>query len=434
MSADNSSVPQGSQTSVAQTMPALVASSTALVEQTIDEVFDREPEEALPLVEQLLDQLTSHASGTVVDAGYRTVLETLWNFFNAIRVMRTEANAAESFNGFQAAVSGFDQLGRVELRDLSVGMGTYVSAIAELQKYNIGEAVSRFAKGKDYLKNAGKFGSKFETFIDFSEPDILFTSAVQALLVLDYATAKTLIDRATQASVLVANKYFAPSEPNYDFFLGMSLFYQAYYKCMRALNEFNQFEYDRLARDESLAREASDALPQLARGDVTNIIVQRLNYQAIGYKALLESIHELAAIMQKVFNSTFKTDLTALTKLRTKVQNANDSFSKVGPDAAPLVRFCTQLTNQINNLERLAKPSKKDFGALSGLVSCALFLPLFLIISWVNANSSVKLEGKAVIAAAMVMALIGGFGFGALKFKSLIFPSLVRSRAEKNDE
>jgi len=111
-----------------------------------------------------------------------------------------------------------------------------------------------------------------------------------------------------------------------------------------------------------------------------------------------------------------------LEPLKKKIRKASDLFSKAGDEAVVYVRMCDQLYNSVNNLERISKPNKKDFGIFSGLVSCALFLPLFLIISWANWFFKIGLEARTIITSSIVLALIGAFGFGALKFKSLIFP------------
>jgi hypothetical protein len=138
---------------------------------------------------------------------------------------------------------------------------------------------------------------------------------------------------------------------------------------------------------------------------------------------LLGAVQEFAAAMQKILRSTFKPDVRTFSAIRSEVLRASDLAAKLGPQGVVIVRLCGNLRDQIYNLERLAKPKKKDFGTLSGIVASALFLPLFLVTSWANQRFAMGLSGGTVMYYTGFLALIGGFGYGALKFKS-IFKSI----------
>ena len=109
--------------------------------------------------------------------------------------------------------------------------------------------------------------------------------------------------------------------------------------------------------------------------------------------------------------------------IKMKVRKAGGLAAEAGPTAMLLVRYCDELSGQIDNLEKVASPGKKDFGAFSGLVACALFLPLFLGVSSANWLLDSPLSEQALLGPSFVLALIGGFGSGALKYTSIIFPS-----------
>jgi hypothetical protein len=132
--------------------------------------------------------------------------------------------------------------------------------------------------------------------------------------------------------------------------------------------------------------------------------------------------------MQKIFQSTFKSNPHNLSLLKQKIQTANDLAAKSGPDALSLIRHCDQLRVQIDNFEKISKPKRKDFGKFSGLITAALFLPIFLIASWANTTFEVDTESNNIIYISAILSLIGGFGYGALKFIEILQPF---SRSEK---
>jgi hypothetical protein len=145
-------------------------------------------------------------------------------------------------------------------------------------------------------------------------------------------------------------------------------------------------------------------------------------------ESLLPLYAQLGQVMTNVLRATFKPDVKTLQPLRDRIAKAKEAIAKAGPTGIVLIRYCDGLSRQVDNLQRLAEPSKKDFGAFSGLVAAALFLPLFLAISWGNSLFNVGLGAVPIATTCLTVALIGGFGLGALKFRSLIFPSSATAR------
>lgn len=384
--------------------------------QLVEEVF-ASVEDAQPIVEKKLQELG--ATGNPSPA-LKTALQSLWNYFEAIRVIRSEGDFARASGLLQSSAEGFNEVGRGELRDLSVGMGVYVTAVVELQAMNIGQGLELLAKVKEYLQSAGQYGGIFEPLIDQMQPDALFLAGVKAAMSLDHANAKILFDEASQAAERVSSKYYEEGQPLYYTFRGLGHFHKAYGTFFRATNEFSRFEYDKIA-GQDLVDDAIQARDLLRKGDTDNAVVRNVLHLSEALIQLLEMLSESSKLMLTVLRSTFKPDLRTLARLRKKVQAARDSVSLAGPQAVGLVRYCDQLVEQIDNLERLAKPSKKDFGIFSGIVACVLFLPLFLVVSWANSIFNTGLEAPTLITTCVILALIGGFGFGAVKFKDLIF-------------
>jgi hypothetical protein len=391
-----------------------------LMAQTIDKFFAVGVDDALPLIEDAIQALDRQTAGAEFETTQIT-LRALWNYFEAIRVIKTKGDFVAARKSLQSAKSGFDQMGLDELRDLSIGMGVYAEAVTELQKLNISRALDLFENVKMYLESAGKFGSKFKPLIDHMEPEALFVAAVNAMMTSDFASAKVLTEQASQTAQNMANCYYKTEDPLYCSFHGLARFYKAYYTVNRSFRDFNQFNYNELT-SKDLEQDAVEAKELMNKGDTNNVIFNNVIYLCECNIQLLCLIRDLAKLMQTIFRSTFKPDPRNLISLKQKIRVAGNAASQAGPQAVALVRFCDQLSIQVDNLERLARPSKKDFGAFSGLIACAAFLPLFLIVSWVNARLGAGLEGSTLITACLVLALIGGFGFGALRFKSLIFP------------
>ena len=402
-------------------LPPISREDQAFVEQIVDQIFEANLDKRLPLIEKFINTLKPQKVGSAFET-LQITLKSLWEFFAAIRYVRSEGDFLEASKLFRSAAEGFGQVGKRELRDLSIGFVVYLEAVTELQKMNIGQAMELFKMIKEYLKNAGKYGRIFEQFVDEIEPDAIFVGAVNALMQLDFANAKALIEKASQAAEKVAHNYYREGEPLYNTFQGFAHFYKTYYTFVKALSDFNQFQYDKLTNKQDLLNEAILAHKLLDKGDTENVTFRNVNYMLKGIIQLLESISDLSRLMRTIFNSTFKPDLKTLMLLKQNIDSASNMIAKAGPQAVPLIRLCNQISNQVNNLERLAKPTKKDFGAFSGVVASALFLPLFLVVSWANSTFEIGLDGKTLIVYCLVLALIGGFGFGALKFKSMIFP------------
>ncbi len=357
---------------------------------------------------------------------FQIVLQSLWNYFEAIRLNRTERNFEEVLNLLESAADGFGQVKQKELRDLSIGMNLYVKATIELLNKNIGQSLIFLNDTKKHLRSAGKFGHKFEPLVLLIESDAYFIQGVNALLALDYDNAKTNIDSASQTLKLAAHKYHQKGGRTYNSLIGKSYLYEAVFIFVQANNEFNQFKYDRLAAEQNLAREAIKAHKFLKKGDTEDITLRDFIYLSKALTLLLEVTNELSKLMQNIFHSTFKPDIQALMVFRKKIRKATNLISKGSPNIVVYIKMCNQLSEQINNLERLAKPNKKDFGAFSGIVACALFLPLFLIISWANFALKIGLNPWTMIFSSLVLGLIGGFGYGAIKFKSLISLGLAK--------
>lgn len=394
-----------------------------LLAKTTNEVFKAEEEDALKLIEGMIKALDAEALGNDFEP-QRIALESLWNFFDALGLIKSRGDFMNARKELECAVQGFSRIGQTELRDLSIGLGIYVEVITEVQSQNIGRALKLCGEAKEYLEAAGKFSNKFKPLVDFMEPDTLFLAGFNALSSSDFASGQAYIEQASWTAKEVAVKYCKEGDSLYCTFQGYAHFYRACYILHVTLHEFNQLEYDKLAAEKDLTCDAMEAEELLRKGETENVQVKNAIHFSNTIVQLLEVTCELAKIMQRVLSSTFKDDPGTFKLLKQKVNLASKSASEVGIQGAAFIRFCNQVSDRVNNLERLVKPNKKDFGKFSGLVTCGIFLPLFLIVSLVNFKLSMNLGQQTMVIMSLVPALIGGFGYGATKFKGILFPTV----------
>jgi hypothetical protein len=163
--------------------PALVApapTSAELAKQLVDEVFAVELDESLLQLEEISNKAFPQLPAPQ-QTELQPLLEALWRFFKGVELLR-QGDFTQTADHFQESAKTFDQFGFNDLRDLSVGMGAYATAVVMLRQLNVGQALEYFAKVKSYLEIAGKFSSRFQSMIDHMEPEALVTSGVQPLL------------------------------------------------------------------------------------------------------------------------------------------------------------------------------------------------------------------------------------------------------------
>jgi hypothetical protein len=138
------------------------------------------------------------------------------------------------------------------------------------------------------------------------------------------------------------------------------------------------------------------------------------------FRELLEMAEELGLMMSKVFSATFKPNVGSFKGLHAHVDAARTVTAGEGDDLLPYLRSCDLLDDQLDNLERLAKPKRSDFGKFGGIIACVTFAPLLALFAIVNKLFSLGVDGALVVWTCTVLALIAGFGYGALKFRPLL--------------
>jgi len=101
----------------------------ALIAETVDEILDADFDEQLPLVERHLQALERQEVGSAFET-WKIVLQSLWNYLEALRLIRKEGDFVKAQELFQSATKEFGKVGQGELKDLSVAFGLYSLAIS----------------------------------------------------------------------------------------------------------------------------------------------------------------------------------------------------------------------------------------------------------------------------------------------------------------
>lgn len=239
----------------------------------------------------------------------------------------------------------------------------------------------------------------------------------------DTPSARMLASRASDMSKKVAEKYYQPGTAEHFTFLGLAQFYVAFSSYFQSQIDLSNLDLDRLV-SEDLSVSAKEAERLLAQADLSNVHVQTVHHISKSLVELLEVTKGVATRMHLCFKAAFKPDLQGFQNLRNMTRRAIVHASHAGPQAIPLVRSCEGLLSRIQNLERLARPKKADFGIYSGLISAALFVPLLVVASWTNSTFGLEPDSTTFFLTIVGLALIGGFGFGAIRFKNFLWSRL----------
>ena len=130
---------------------------------------------------------------------------------------------------------------------------------------------------------------------------------------------------------------------------------------------------------------------------------------SVSSKSLPRLCSECSALLsrsgQKLFSS-----------LRAWVQNARTVIpAAAGANSVPLRQGCDQLDQWLNNLQQLAKPSKKSIFSFGGLIACGSFCVLLLIVAIINEAFDLKATANTIFSTCAPLALVAGLGLAALK-------------------
>jgi len=397
--------------------------------ETIAQVCNPDHNVSLPLIEAALQKLDTYSLEIVEIDTWRQAFQGLWKFYKGIKLVLEKAEYFEAQALLQDAIVDFQNVGHEEFYQFARGFECYITALLEVQSNNISKGLELMNAVKEHFNREGRFSGCYEPFLERLSVDIFALAAMQAYNNFDFDSVKGYFGSASKGAEKIAREIEDKESSDHFMYLGLSHYYKAISKGVWVFVQFNEFAYDAISKDHDLAFHAKRAIEYLSQGDKNNKIVSSTLSMAQGMVEVLEVILELSIRMEAKLNSTIKPTMESMDHLKSKMNTGIEYMTHVGPNALPLIRLCNGITHRINNLERLGKPNTKDFGVFSGMITSGSFVILFLIMALINYFASLNLEPKYLIGVPLVLALICGFGYGAMKFKNL-FPWF--SKAEEN--
>jgi hypothetical protein len=170
----------------------------------------------------------------------------------------------------------------------------------------------------------------------------------------------------------------------------------------------NLYAFDQVADSESAA--ASEAAKLLAG------VADANSAAASFYSRMLSAVEQISAIMLRVLGMSFRTDKGRFRELRDSVSEARRSIPvAAGMDSSAMNEACDQLDLWLNNLQRLARPSKKDLGVYGGFVACVMFCVVLVIVVIVDRAFSLHASATVIFSTCTTLGVLAGFGLAGLK-------------------
>lgn len=348
--------------------------------------------------------------------------QSMWKFINGLRKIVDESNFESGQKEFTDSHTGFSKIKDEENANIALALASYSNAIINFQNKNYKIAKEIFDKIETYLESAGEFSNTYKHLIDHFRPEAFFVGATSAILDLDYPNAKILCESASKFSHQVAEDYYNESDPDFHKFKGLAHYYKSFYLFHFLYYEFSEFGFQNVIDTTEPTADTFLAINFFKKSAQNEPIIIQVTHIATAFSLLIEILIDLSITMNDIMRSTFKADPPSSKRLKEKISLAKEHSAKSGEQSLNLLRFCIMFENKISNLEKLARPNKKDFGKFSGIIACSIALPIFFFLSYTNYYFQLELTGKELITRSFLIALFGGFGSAAIKFKNIFLP------------
>jgi hypothetical protein len=341
----------------------------------------------------------------------RQALRTWWYFGQGL-----DAGAArqtrEALRCYRRAAYGFALLGDRERLEETVEESMILEANEQIQGQNFTEGDRLLDAARRFLENSSRIGREQREKLVACEVESLFQQSGQAFRSGDPFKAEQLLRKAAERLDSLAKSHDKGSsdldEALHRMYMGQAGLLRAQAAFLAASREIGLYDFDNLAPGESAAAEKAAEL--LAERSPPNAAL------AAYYAEVLGIYEQLATIMVKVLGSSFRSDRGEFHALHERVRQARVRVpAAAGANAGQLAQACDYLDQTLNNLERLAKPSKRDLGIAGGFVACAVFVVLLIALAVVNRLFGIGLSGGTMLASCAPLAVAAGFGLPGLK-------------------
>jgi hypothetical protein len=237
----------------------------------------------------------------------------------------------------------------------------------------------------------------------------------------EYATQMANVGRAMQH----AGDEFPPIKV---FLGGLGDLLQIFGLAYRQQHAFGRFDFSAAralaglidAKSEQIASSEAATKPQL-------IPMGWLAPMASSIRSIAWSIEHLSRLLQTLLSSpTSPKHLQEITEITTEIRGQQEVLSELeGPEwldalrswllenTGRLVRLCDQLKVEIH-------PSRKALLNVAGLASTISFVAVAALLLLIGRLTGTQLNAGVVLALSAFFGLVGGFGYGALRFRGML--------------
>lgn len=321
-----------------------------------------------------------------------------------------------AFENLLVSAQQFAQLQHKDGFVVSSALAKYFEGVIAAQRGNIQAATETMAQAEQLLQQAGGLGRRYQPLLDHLKPEALFLTAIYFLQRQDYDNARVWVEQASAAAAELSGKYPKDSAEGV-LFGGLSTLYRMIYDFAVALRDLNICRYDQLISAAPTFRQrASATIEALDKAKTSGTSVPpNLMPVARGIRDTLEALPTIAEVMLSVFQSTFTPDIPQLVTAKKSIQAAMNSFAEGGELAVPMLKQIQQLSQKIDNVQLLVKPTGKSIIVFGGIITALLFVPILFGVSWTYDRFHWGAPPLQVAGLALLAAAIAGFGASALK-------------------
>lgn len=387
------------------------------LEDLDNSILELELDGILDLVNSSLKNLESTPAS---DDRYTKVciLHAIGDLHQAIDGVRLHRDFAGAIPLLGKALKSFAQFGLSEKTELATGLILYYRGAVEAKLRNISQAGLLITRARDHLKKAGGYGKGFEFLVDRMHPETLFIAALEQIQLLDFAAASTLIDQASAASTQNAEKYCETQDPDRHEYLGLADHYHAYFTFWDSVLRLGKFDFSHFENGLALAAPALSAAKHFELFGSDQLSIRNLRHMAEGMGAAIQAMALISDAISSLSSAPVKAPNSRLIEARKQLAISKTSFSSAGTDCLPLLRIADNLLELVRNIGEVRRPKPKDFGVYSGIIACILFPLVLSSTACANKWLEIGITPWNHMWVAMVLALVGGFGYGAIRFKS----------------